>query len=49
MTWSEVVKENPWLAPAAGAAWVGISFATSGVRWGMGQGRPQDTPPLGID
>jgi len=35
MSWRDVVKDNPWLAPVVGVVAVGVSFVTAGPIWGL--------------
>ena len=35
MSWSDVVRDNPWIAPVVGAVAVGVAFATAGPIWGL--------------
>jgi hypothetical protein len=35
MGWSDVVKDNPWLAPVVAVTATGVAFATAGPIWGL--------------
>ena len=35
MSWTDIVKDNPWLVPVFGAVAIGVAFVTAGPIWGF--------------